>query len=110
MFHCPHCGEPLDDDARSCPHCGSDEETGWNPDVDYYSVELPEDGAEDGESVAGRRRARPAGNAGPILLATSLVVFLAAGAVSRSWNVLLPFFFLTTCALVYALGTRRAGG
>lgn len=42
MFDCPNCGESLDDGASFCPHCGSDPETGWNPDVDYYSLELPE--------------------------------------------------------------------
>ena len=43
MEECPHCGEPLEDSAESCPHCGSDFETGWKSDLDYYSVELPED-------------------------------------------------------------------
>jgi hypothetical protein len=43
MDECPHCGEPLEDSAESCPHCGSDFETGWKSDLDYYSVELPED-------------------------------------------------------------------
>jgi hypothetical protein len=43
MDECPHCGEPLKEDAECCPYCGSDFETGWKPDVDYYSVELPED-------------------------------------------------------------------
>jgi hypothetical protein len=57
MDDCPHCGEPLDDDASSCPHCGSDFETGWNPDAEYYGVELPE---EDEPAPPG---ARPAGGA-----------------------------------------------
>ena len=43
MFLCPQCGEPVADDAHACPHCGSDAETGWNPDADYLSVELPEE-------------------------------------------------------------------
>jgi hypothetical protein len=43
MDECPHCGEPLAEDAESCPHCGSDFETGWKPDTDYYAVELPEE-------------------------------------------------------------------
>ena len=43
MDECPHCGEPLEEEAESCPHCGSDFETGWKPDTDYYAVELPED-------------------------------------------------------------------
>ena len=43
MDECPHCGEPIEEEAESCPHCGSDCETGWKPDADYYSVELPDD-------------------------------------------------------------------
>lgn len=43
MDYCPHCGEKLAADATACPHCGSDAETGWNPEAEYYSVELPED-------------------------------------------------------------------
>lgn len=44
MFHCPHCGEPVaDDNAQMCPHCGSDDETGWRGDVDYHSLEIPEE-------------------------------------------------------------------
>lgn len=42
MYPCPHCGEPLADNAVCCRECGSDLETGWNPDVDYYSVEIPD--------------------------------------------------------------------
>ena len=41
MDECPHCGEPIDENAESCPHCGSDFETGWNPDADYLGLELP---------------------------------------------------------------------
>ena len=43
MDTCPHCGEHLREDVQACPHCGSDFETGWNPDREYYSLELPED-------------------------------------------------------------------
>jgi hypothetical protein len=43
MNECPHCGESLDREAQSCPYCGSDFETGWNPDADYLSVDLPDD-------------------------------------------------------------------
>lgn len=43
MFPCPHCGEPVPGDAKACPHCGSDPETGWNPDAEYLSVDLPDE-------------------------------------------------------------------
>ena len=43
MEVCPHCGEELKPGALSCRSCGSDAATGWKEDLDYYSVELPED-------------------------------------------------------------------
>ena len=43
MEFCPHCGESVDERAESCPNCGSDFETGWLPDAEYYSLELPDD-------------------------------------------------------------------
>ena len=53
MFICPNCGEVVPDGASVCPHCGSDEETGWNPDAEYNSIELPEE--EDNEDHGGER-------------------------------------------------------
>ena len=53
MFICPNCGEPVRDDARACPHCGSDDETGWNPDADYLSVDIPDHGPETAPPRAG---------------------------------------------------------
>lgn len=47
MDFCPHCGEPLEEYAAACPHCGSDWETGWSPDADLYSFELPDDEADE---------------------------------------------------------------
>ncbi len=41
-FPCAHCGELIPEDATLCRHCGSDMETGWNPEVDYHSIELPD--------------------------------------------------------------------
>ncbi len=43
MDRCPHCGKTLRPEAESCPYCGSDFETGWNPDADYYNLDLPTD-------------------------------------------------------------------
>ena len=40
---CPHCGHPLSPRAVACRECGSDIETGWSEEIDYYSVELPEE-------------------------------------------------------------------
>lgn len=53
MIPCPHCGEPISERATSCRHCGSDAETGWHEDVDYYSVDLPEDDEPASSSGAG---------------------------------------------------------
>ncbi len=41
--YCPHCGASLPPRAVACRECGSDFETGWSDEIDYYSVELPED-------------------------------------------------------------------
>ena len=43
---CPYCGELIDAEATFCKHCGNDAETGWNPDADYESLELPEEEVE----------------------------------------------------------------
>ncbi len=56
MDRCPHCGRALRPDAESCPHCGSDFETGWNPDADHYSFELPSE-----EDLAPPREQSPSG-------------------------------------------------
>jgi hypothetical protein len=81
VHDCPHCGEPLEEGADSCPRCGSDDETGWNPDSDYYGVELPED------DVPGTREEHPrqTRELNPEALVGPLLVF-AAG---------LAFFLLT---------------
>ncbi|MBN1441619.1 MAG: zinc-ribbon domain-containing protein [Planctomycetes bacterium] len=108
MFECPHCGEPLDDDADSCPYCGSDAETGWNPDTDYYAVELPED---DDESDSGRQGIDPDSlppTLGVVSVLVSIVLFAAAAFAAYSWGSLLPLFFLLFCGLFYVLGTRRS--
>jgi len=71
MFICPNCGEPVPDDASVCPHCGSDEETGWNPEADYLSVELPEDDEDSSPAPGGA-----GGVSGAFALFLLLVVLL----------------------------------
>lgn len=48
---CPHCGAPLRPNAVACRECGSDIETGWSDDIDYHSVELPEEPLPSGRSA-----------------------------------------------------------
>ena len=109
MDICPNCGEPIEEDAQACPHCGSDDETGWNPDVEYYSLELPEDddyglggpgdpGAGDGDRVGWTDFA---------LLGLSMVLATVAGWSTYGWTGLVPTLFLCLCALVYLAGTRQ---
>jgi predicted phage tail protein len=81
MDECPHCGEPLEENAVSCPHCGSDFETGWNPDSDYLSLELPDD-----EPIVPGDYPQASANLGwqgvvaASLVVVSFVVFVGAGA------------------------------
>ncbi|MCA8941168.1 MAG: hypothetical protein KDB80_01295 [Planctomycetes bacterium] len=44
-LECPHCGAIFRRGRLACPECGSDAETGWrdSEDIDYLSVELPDD-------------------------------------------------------------------
>lgn len=80
---CPHCGASFRAGRPACPECGSDAETGWRPaeEIDYQSVELPEDGAAwspDGPAPS----ARP-GSASwlvALLLVAVLAVLVALGA------------------------------
>jgi hypothetical protein len=102
MDECPHCGEPLAGDAESCPHCGSDFETGWKPDTDYYSVELPED-----EPAFSQDHAPAAPGIGwesflwSLVVAASILVFFWAGtAAEPSRHVLVAFALLLLVSLV----------
>jgi len=101
-YHCPHCGEPVDENAQACPHCDSDQETGWKGDVDYYSVELPDDDDDwrgDGDGVKGHAWSSPdnaarsgrRGRIGSILLLTAaLPLFMIVGYRAYGWAVLVP--------------------
>ena len=116
MDECPHCGEPIEEDATFCRHCGSDEETGWSPDVDYYSVELPEDDDEleplpppPPEDL----RARLQALAGPTLVAMAWTVFLVYGysTFEPPLLVLIPAIYLAACtALIPRLPVKTAMG
>ena len=77
VFPCPHCGEPVPEDARSCPHCGSDAETGWDPDAEYDSIELPE---EDGDAEApGAERPGISGAFMALLMLVAALAIVVAG-------------------------------
>lgn len=99
MDECPHCGEPIEDDADRCPHCGSDAETGWNPDAEYESLDLP-----DAELT-------PEGSGQPELRWDRLVSAAVVGVAAASFiwigigaypSLLLPFLaFLAACLFVY---------
>ena len=121
MDFCSHCGEPVENDARSCPHCGSDHETGWNPDAEYLSLDLPgvDDDDEsldgphgnlstDGNDLTATRLA----NVGPILggalaLTLSFGLLFAAGFPAYRWGILIPAGILLACLLYFRSSTRH---
>ena len=76
MIDCPHCGEGVPEDAVACPHCGSDFETGWNPEADYYSIELPED---DDDLVLYPEGSHPSRSAEMSTFLPAVYVLIAAG-------------------------------
>lgn len=109
MYECPHCGEPLDEDAEFCHQCGSDVETGWNPDIDYHAVELPEDDLADDEVPAPGEAAQPRGRI-PVdygLLVAAVIVFIGASFVAYGWAAVLPLFFLAACAVIVRLLVKK---
>ena len=107
MSECPHCGEPLDDDAEICRHCGSDAETGWNPDTDYYSVDLPEEDYDRPEPPEGQPARARGSWVGPTLVFLALVGFLGAGYLTYSWGVVLPLLFLLLCGALFGHVVRE---
>ena len=79
MEVCPNCGEPLPQNAVACRACGSDAETGWRDDVDYYSIEIPE---EDDDEVRASLSRRPGW---PVKVAVALLVIVVFGGL---WGIL----------------------
>jgi hypothetical protein len=102
MEECPHCEEPLDEGAVSCPHCGSDSETGWNPDSEYYSVELPEEDlleSKDCGATSASTGWEKAASASLVLMACVLFLTVGTGQYQR---LLLPFLGgLLLCMFLY---------
>ncbi len=107
MEWCPHCGEPIDGAASSCPHCGSDDETGWNPESDYYSLELPEDDLHDESFEPSRARAVSWPWPGTVLVALAVGGFFWAGFAAYGWAVLAPIAFLGLCVGAWSVNARR---
>ncbi len=109
---CPFCGEPIDSEAQVCPHCGSDAETGWNPDSDYESVEIPEDDlvpvplAPSVDQLARQIRAFM----GPAVVFAAWIFFIAVGSLIYKPPplVLIPALYLAVCVFVlHRLAPRR---
>jgi len=134
MTPCPHCGELIEDDAHACPYCGSDHETGWSPDVEYLSLELPADddfdapdeyghdasdsrrGAWSDESPPGRTRDIAGGVANvtsalssAFVLFAAFALLVAAGFPAYGWSMLGVAALLGVCLLVDR-GARPARG
>jgi Flp pilus assembly protein TadB len=109
---CPYCGELIDAEATFCKHCGNDAETGWNPDSDYESVELPE---EDDPERPARAAARD-GQAslrnllGPALVVSSWFTFVVVASSHYhppGW-VLVPAIYLAAAIFIVSrLSMRR---
>jgi len=107
MDECPHCGEPIDNDAESCPHCGSDYETGWKPDADYYSLELPDEEAERGSkgysSIPELRWERGLGR---VIVLTAAAAFAWIGGRAHG-TIIIPFvLLLAVCGWIFCRWLR----
>lgn len=94
---CPHCGAPLSPRAVACRECGSDRETGWNPDADYLSVDLPEEPLESGRGPAWRT------------VAVLCVIAMLGGAVVLAGVSLWKTLAAIAIVLPLAWSARRAG-
>jgi len=107
---CPHCGEPVEEGATFCRHCGSDAETGWNPDAEYESIELPEDEPEEApEATREEIKARLRELLGPAMVASAWVFFVIYGysRLQPRLLVLIPAAYLAlAAAIVLRMGQR----
>ncbi len=103
MFPCPHCGGPVPDGARVCPHCGSDDETGWNPDAEYLSVELPE---QEDEPHEGTGVSLPFGLT--VVLVSLLGLAALAGAAALASPVLLLGAVAAACGVLLLVRRHRS--
>ncbi|MBI4602557.1 MAG: zinc-ribbon domain-containing protein [Planctomycetes bacterium] len=113
MDDCPHCGEPIEEDAESCPHCGSDFETGWKPDADDYALDLPDDDPIVPEDAPARPRGAPALevalSASLLLAAAVLFVALHVYVGGQGWGVVLPFVLLLAACVAWTLRRPARG-
>jgi len=103
--HCSHCGAPLPPHAVACRECGSDAETGWNRDVEYLSVELPED-SETADRRASRERNRDARRR---TIAVLCVFGLLGGVIAglAGYHTLWKTLLVIALGLPLALSARR---
>jgi hypothetical protein len=121
MDLCPHCGEPIEEDAPSCPHCGSDNETGWNPEAEYLSLDLPDDDDEDDGAaplsyrdsapLGARLTARKISGAGPyigggVVLTLAFGLLIAAGLPHYQWGIFAVAGLLLACLLYFGWVSR----
>lgn len=100
---CPHCGEPVPDGARSCPHCGSDAETGWDPDAEYDSIELPEEGNGDDETAGEERPGISGAFMALLMLVASLGIVVVGGLIGLAASL----FTLLGVLVIIACIARR---
>lgn len=112
MFDCPNCGESVQNDASFCAHCGSDAETGWRPDAEYQSLDLPdfEDNDYDpaptySEDVTQRLK----NIVGPGAVVLCFVLFLSVGYKRYNLWIIPPSLLLMTMALAFLHGSRGKG-
>ena len=112
MFGCPNCGEPVENDAAFCAHCGSDAETGWHPDAEYQSLDLPdfEDNDYDPAPTYSQDVTQRLKNIiGPAAVVFCFVLFLSVGYKHYDLWIILPALLLMTTALVFLHGSRVRG-